>query len=360
MKRLEYIDFARFFAAIMVVAFHYTYNGIANGKVISIDVLPAFSAITRYGYLGVDLFFMISGYVIFFSAKSRTAAQFAFSRCLRLYPAYWVAVLLTSIFSFFIGSKLMSTDLKTTLINLTMLQYFFDIKDVDGVYWTLVYEIKFYFIIFCILLLGLRKHLDLIIKIWSVVIFISLVFNMENLSFIGGYFSFFVSGALLSILREKRGPVNYTLIALTFLSCAMNSLEYVKHANMVNSANYSGFVTVLILAIFFIFFIFQNTENAQEKKFRHSKIAGNLTYPIYLIHAHIGYMLINTFANNNNYIYVYTVIIIFILSVAFLIHYYIEVKMASMWRKLFTISIRTPIETIVDFTTNYYKKKKST
>lgn len=68
-------------------------------------------------------------------------------------------------------------------------------------------------------------------------------------------------------------------------------------------------------------------------------------------------MLINTFANNNNYIYVYIVIIIFILSVAFLIHYYIEVKMASMWRKLFTICIRTPIETIVDFTTNYYKKR---
>lgn len=66
MKRLELLDYSRFFAAIIVVAFHYTFNGINNGKIASIDYMPSVVSITKYGYIGVELFFMVSGYVIFF------------------------------------------------------------------------------------------------------------------------------------------------------------------------------------------------------------------------------------------------------------------------------------------------------
>lgn len=359
MKRLELIDFARFFAAIMVVFFHYTYNGIANGKVTSMDPFSSFSAVSRYGYLGVDLFFMISGYVIFFSAKSNTAAQFAFSRFLRLYPAYWVAVLLTSVFSFYIGSNAMSTDLKTTLINLTMFQSFFDIKDVDGVYWTLVYELKFYFFIFAILMFGLREKLNAIIKTWSLLIFASQILNIEAISSIGGYYSYFVAGALLSIVRDSKKSIDYVFLALTFFSCAMISTEYVSYVNKITTANYNNIVVLFILFLFFVFFLFQNTSYAQNKKFHYSKVAGSLTYPVYLIHAHIGYMLINKFATNENYYYVYPVIMGSIFIVAWLIHYYIEIKLNWLWKELFTICVKQPIESLVGFFYWILKKGKA-
>ena len=66
-RRVEIIDYYRLAAALAVVAFHYLYNGIDNGKVGSISHEPI-AALAQYGYLGVNLFFMISGYVITASA----------------------------------------------------------------------------------------------------------------------------------------------------------------------------------------------------------------------------------------------------------------------------------------------------
>ena len=117
--------------------YHYTFNGISNGKVTSIGALREIDFITRYGYLGVEFFFMISGYVIFFSAKNRTALKFAVNRAVRLFPAYWFAVLFTSFFAYFWGGELMSTSLLRSVANLTMIHSFFGVSNVDGVYWTL-------------------------------------------------------------------------------------------------------------------------------------------------------------------------------------------------------------------------------
>lgn len=101
MKRLQLLDYSRFIAAIMVVLYHYTFNGIENGKISTISHDESLVFFTKYGYLGVELFFMISGYVIFKSATGRTASEFAVGRATRLYPAYWFAVLFTSCFAFF-------------------------------------------------------------------------------------------------------------------------------------------------------------------------------------------------------------------------------------------------------------------
>ena len=51
MKRLELLDYTRFIAVIMVVLFHYTFNGIVNGKIGSISHSPWLIEITKYGYL---------------------------------------------------------------------------------------------------------------------------------------------------------------------------------------------------------------------------------------------------------------------------------------------------------------------
>jgi peptidoglycan/LPS O-acetylase OafA/YrhL len=153
-RRLELLDCVRFFAVLMVMAFHYTFNGIVNGKINSIRQVDWLVDVTKYGYLGVELFFLISGYVIFFSAQSGSSSKFAVSRAIRLYPAYWFAVLFTSLFSYYWGGELMAVTPTMVVINLTMLQSFLNISDVDGVYWTLGYEVKFYAAVFFLLLIG--------------------------------------------------------------------------------------------------------------------------------------------------------------------------------------------------------------
>ena len=64
MNRLALLDYARFFAALSVFFYHYFFNGIHNGKVVSVEHTD-FAQYLSYGHYGVQFFFIISGYVIF-------------------------------------------------------------------------------------------------------------------------------------------------------------------------------------------------------------------------------------------------------------------------------------------------------
>lgn len=86
--RLYEIDLLRITAALAVVIYHYTFSGCA-GHLIPVS-FPALRTVTRYGYLGVDMFFTISGFVVLLSAWGRRPLDFVISRITRLYPAYCV------------------------------------------------------------------------------------------------------------------------------------------------------------------------------------------------------------------------------------------------------------------------------
>lgn len=141
------LDIYRILAALSVVFFHLTFNGLRNGKLnAAIDFAPL-SDWTQHGNFGVQFFFLISGLVIFLTPSDRAGA-FVRKRLVRLYPAFWAAVTLTSVFAFFLGGQKMSVSIPQYLANLTMFPRTFGYGYVDGVYWTLKYEIQFYVCVF--------------------------------------------------------------------------------------------------------------------------------------------------------------------------------------------------------------------
>ena len=93
-SREGFLDALRFFAALSVVLYHYGFLGYAPGNLLTLS-FPELSPAARYGYLGVQLFFMISGYVILWSINGRTASQFALHRFIRLYPTFWLCAAIT-------------------------------------------------------------------------------------------------------------------------------------------------------------------------------------------------------------------------------------------------------------------------
>lgn len=133
-ERFAELDALRGFAALAVVIYHYL--GHAARYFHDIPTFP----IGRYG---VQLFFCVSGFVIFWTLqRSTSVADFAFSRFTRLYPAYWAALALCLIVSFVIrGEPLWVTGYA---VNATMLQTFVGVPDVDIVFWTLAIELTFY------------------------------------------------------------------------------------------------------------------------------------------------------------------------------------------------------------------------
>jgi peptidoglycan/LPS O-acetylase OafA/YrhL len=85
-KRIYQIDLFRFLAAIAVVLFHYMFRGyVQDDMLINFNTIGSFF---KYGYLGVNLFFIISGFVISLSIKHNSLIKFIISRFTRLYPIY--------------------------------------------------------------------------------------------------------------------------------------------------------------------------------------------------------------------------------------------------------------------------------
>ncbi|MFW0155506.1 acyltransferase family protein, partial [Rothia sp. P6271] len=94
-----------------------------------------------FGALGVQLFFMISGFVILLTAiRGKTAKNFVISRFSRLYPSYWVALLMSTFLLFTVGAENHDITIQEAIVNITMFQRFLMVPNVDTVYWTLATE----------------------------------------------------------------------------------------------------------------------------------------------------------------------------------------------------------------------------
>ena len=154
------LDLIRFFAAMAVVLYHYTARE-------GFQDFSAFANFTKFGYLGVPLFFIISGYVIALSAKNRTPIEFAVSRFVRLYPAFWCGIVFTVIVTgYFAGVRF---DAITILANATMLNDYLNIANIDGVYWTLQAELKFYACMLLLLAFGVFERYKVWLTAWLVI-----------------------------------------------------------------------------------------------------------------------------------------------------------------------------------------------
>jgi peptidoglycan/LPS O-acetylase OafA/YrhL len=171
--RLVALDGLRFLAALMVLSFHFTARegpaAVAWGGR-SPQVFPEVYRVTSYGWLGVEMFFLISGFVICMSAWGRTPGQFFRSRVTRLLPAYWPAVLITfAAVSLYpaIRGQVTPSDM---LLNLTMLHQPLGVRHVDGVYWTLWVEARFYLLMLLVLWRGLTyRRMLLFCYGWTII-----------------------------------------------------------------------------------------------------------------------------------------------------------------------------------------------
>lgn len=140
-RRIVELDALRGLAAIAVVGFHFTtrYEDLFGHT-------TALPASISWGHYGVDLFFMLSGFVILMSLERTTSSlQFAWGRLTRLYPAYWIAAFITFVVVSCVGLPGQEVTLWDALLNVTMVQALLGGEHIDGAYWSLQAELIFYF-----------------------------------------------------------------------------------------------------------------------------------------------------------------------------------------------------------------------
>lgn len=165
------LDLIRFTAAFMVAWYHLAYWSWHFPKSTTARVLDgaarfeSLAVWARWGWVGVEIFFVLSGFVIAFTAQSKSARAFLRSRFLRLYPAAWVCAVISVIwlvaYSVYPAEELPNRIVRTVLISPAG-------PWVDGVYWTLGVELVFYALVFAVLCFSSFSRLPLVFAVMGV------------------------------------------------------------------------------------------------------------------------------------------------------------------------------------------------
>lgn len=335
-NRVNEIDLLRFLAALSVVIFHYAFRGYAaDGR--SDLPYPLLAPIAKYGYLGVELFFLISGFVILMTAARGDLRSFAVSRFVRLYPAFWACCTITFIAIVLVGGGRYSASLTQYLVNMTMLSRFVGVPSIDGVYWSLFVELQFYGLVAALLLIGRIHQAQGFLLLWLAATVALKVVPIDALRFllIADYSPYFIAGAM-SFLIWSNGMtlVRMAAIFISLMLALHGALSGVAqfeshYATQMNQSVIAGIITAFFVAMLLI-----ATRRIGFLGRRRWLIAGALTYPLYLIHQNLGFMLFNIAYPAINVHLLFWGTITLMLGISYAVHVLIERRYSPTLKRM--------------------------
>ncbi|WP_329079304.1 acyltransferase family protein [Streptosporangium sp. NBC_01469] len=299
--RLAELDLLRFFAAMAVLAFHYFIAFASVWGDRPAELFPAISTLSGLGILGVELFFMISGFVILMSIWGRGLGAFALSRLVRLFPAYWVSVAVTAaVYGLTAATAL---DPKLSLgeygINLTMLQRAFGVYDANGVYWSLWVELRFYVLISILVIAGVTLNRCLVFMgVWLLAagFFAGSDEAWVELVVMPKYAAYFVGG-MAFFLMTRFGP-RLVLWCLAGISGGLAvSAAIDRVAGRVENVGYAAmpvpeWAVIATVIGFYVLMAMVALGWLGWLRWRGLVVLGALTYPLYLFHTPAAVLIV--------------------------------------------------------------------
>ncbi len=321
----------RFVAAAMVMLFHFGFRGAIDGVFLQ-QTYPEISSWARYGYLGVELFFMISGFVILLTvdAGKGVPSHFVASRISRLYPVFWVAATLTFLLMWGRPAPF-GVGLGDYLLNLGMIPETLGAEPVDGVYWTLEVELRFYLLV-TLYLLFLQRFISIewMLAIWlAVVLVLTLtgagpyILRATILADVG---AFFIAGCVFYRVWSQ----GWTRARIMLLLLAWGGAMVVVHRGaLATSEEYRQVILPWVAcALITLCFAIFTALCLRPKWFGFGGglaiVLGALTYPLYLVHQNIGYALINGLSPAFGRGVALVVTIAVVMGIAWLLHRFVE------------------------------------
>ncbi|MFD6415073.1 acyltransferase family protein [Streptomyces sp. NPDC060194] len=301
--RLRALDGLRLLAALMVAGYHFGGRG---GEVTQAwgaspkALFPTAHAWLAYGCLGVQVFFVISGFVIGMSGWGRTPRAFFASRAARLYPAYWAAVaLVTAVFALpWVAFEAVSPS--DALVNLTMLQQPLGVDRVLGVCWTLWAELRFYalFALFVVVPGVTRGRVVRFCAGWTLAAAAAAGLDepLLDLVLMPEYAPFFVGGlGLYLVHRDRRDLTAWGVVAISWLIGQHQAVAGLWHPADASAFSFrSSLVIVAVVTSGFAAVAAVALGRLGWADRPWLTVAGALTYPFYLVHEHLGWVVIDT------------------------------------------------------------------
>ncbi|WP_244624751.1 acyltransferase [Sphingomonas sp. So64.6b] len=313
-RQIVAIDLLRFICAALVMTFHYltVFPLAPTATIRAFDRTLALAGDdarwTWFGWVGVQIFFVVSGYVIARSGEGMTARGFLRRRILRLAPAAWICASLSAACLF--GFSLLAGP----MVALRWVEAIFFLPTptpIDSAYWTLTVELCFYLLVATRLRgdAGDSARIERIgvvlgsasIAYWLIVALIgaspdlameNLIWRMTSLP----YGVFFALGIMLWAIRD-RGATPARIACATILFAGSCGQIAANASSMADLRGLFAFPIAPIIVFAAAVTLIIGAARVQEPLVRvigttRLVTLGLMTYPLYLLHQSIGAVLI--------------------------------------------------------------------
>ena len=285
-SRFLELDALRGLAVLAVILFHYStrYNQVFG------HLRQPFPLDFKYGYFGVNLFFIISGFVIFMTIENTTKIRvFVFKRFARLYPAYWFSALLTFTIVRLVALPGQFISRQVLLVNLSMFQGFFGIQDVDGAYWSLAMELAFYLLIAVAAWFKWMKHAEFMGFFW---IALAVLLQLSGVTF---------QNPILAVFKLFfRDYAAYFVLGMMFFKLyGQNHWHYhlVIAVTLAYEVIFQGWLNAGVMVLFIIILYLLIHGKLGFLRNRIVIFIGTISYSLYLVHQNLGYVIIRALEN---------------------------------------------------------------
>jgi len=212
-------------------------------------------------------------------------------------------------------------------MNLTMINDYFNVPPIDYIYWTLHVELKFYFLIFLLVLLRQIRNHHVWLPLW---LGLALLYKVSGHPFFFGwiinpfYSCYFISGIVFFLIRS-RGVTwqRMCLLAVSYLFSVYLSVGQVD--GFINEPTHIDRIVapVLVTLLYLVFYMIA-TRKLTFTGPAFLAAAGAVTYPVYLLHTRIGKTIYDCYSPYMPKYVLLGVIIAFILLLAYAVHALIE------------------------------------
>jgi peptidoglycan/LPS O-acetylase OafA/YrhL len=334
------LDPLRFGAAFGVALFHqmfWSWAWVSIGhpgfeRTVAADVqYPSAAPFTWFGWVGVEIFFVISGIVIANSASRSSPTQFLLGRALRLYPAVWFCATATLLVLLLFGSGQASEFIMPYIHAMTLVPEGVTRQSLDVVYWTLAAEMAFYVLVFCAMLTKriTLRHLAFGLTVWSavfnavalLVLFCTapvnlpavapanlpyltiLMFRVPCAAFLLNHGCFFALGIWLFISANR--PLTALERVAVAVTCLSGAAEIYFFASFFLTcipaiSGQSAFVPIMVWAAAVGLIAYDANRSrrpASREAPSYLRTLGLITFPLYLTHNVIGTEVIRALIN---------------------------------------------------------------
>ncbi|BCG64450.1 MAG: exopolysaccharide production protein ExoZ [Methyloprofundus sp.] len=292
MTKIQNIQALRGIAVLSVTLYHLSIIEQKYGG--SISILPK---LLQFGMFGVDLFFIISGFVMITITRGKfqnqqQALKFIYHRIARIYPSYWVYSLLVLGVFLIQPTWVNSTQENQVDIMASFLLVPANTLPLVMVGWTLIHEMYFYLIFFILLLISAEKNIMATLIIWTAIVIILNTFVLLNnpvFKIISHPLTIeFIAGCIFAVVFYQKNirfrvPILLVMAALTL---ALSIYGFYLYQNITEQIDPTNWWRVLVFgtpALLIVFCFIYAEKSGYILPSALIKI-GDASYSIYLSH----------------------------------------------------------------------------